>query len=136
MCPVAPGSPEDLKVDDITAEGCKLSWTPPAKDGGAPITDYIVEKCDESLGFWEPVPGVVKGNSMPVKGLEKGKKYKFRVKAQNRAGVGEPIETDRAILAKNPYGKCLLSPRNTPNNVFDNRLCCKSLALCELVYVT
>ena len=100
-----PGSPEDLKVDDITAEGCKLSWTPPAKDGGAPITDYIVEQCEEGSPLWEPVQGNVNGTSVPVKGLEKGKKYKFRVKAKNRAGVGEPLETDRAILAKNPFGK-------------------------------
>jgi len=40
-----------------------------------------------------------------VKGLEPGKKYKFRVKAENKLGLGEPIETNTAILAKNPYGK-------------------------------
>ncbi len=48
---------------------------------------------------------MVANNSIKVKDLEKGKKYKFRVKAENAFGVSEPIETDKAILAKDPYGK-------------------------------
>lgn len=32
-----------------------------------------------------------------------GKKYNFRVKAVNEEGESEPLETDHAILAKNPF---------------------------------
>ena len=70
-------------------------------------SDYIVEKCEEGSNVWEKAPGVVNGTSHVVKDLEPGKKYKFRVKAENMYGVGAPVETDRAILAKNPYGGCL-----------------------------
>ena len=69
------------------------------------FADYIIEKCEEGSTFWEKVPGVVKGTSHPVKDLEEGKKYNFRVKAQNPYGLSEPCVTDRPVLAKNPYGK-------------------------------
>ncbi len=37
--------------------------------------------------------------------LQKGKHYKFRVKAVNSEGESEGLETDQSILAKNPFGK-------------------------------
>lgn len=69
------------------------------------MADYVVEKQEEGSTYWEKVPGVVSGNSLPVKGLTEGKKYKFRVKAENIYGAGEPLETEKPVLAKNPFGK-------------------------------
>ena len=66
---------------------------------------YMVEKCEEGSQHWEKVPGVVSGTAHTVRDLEPGKKYKFRVKAENMYGLGEPVETDRAVLAKNPFGE-------------------------------
>ena len=63
-----------------------------------------MEKCEDGADFWEKVPGSPTKNSHVVKGLEPGKKYKFRVKAENKLGLGDPCETNKAILAKNPYG--------------------------------
>lgn len=44
--------------------------------------------------------------------LEEGAEYKFRVMAENAAGVGEPCEPI-TIVAKDPFGEhtILLSPR-------------------------
>ena len=64
-----------------------------------------MEKCEQPGKYWEKVPGVVQGTSHHVKGLEPGKNYKFRVKAENMFGPSEPVTTDKSILAKNPYGK-------------------------------
>lgn len=66
----------------------------------------MVEKCEDGTDFWEKVPGTIPSskNSHVVKDLEPGKKYKFRVKAENKFGPGQPVETNTAILAKNPYG--------------------------------
>lgn len=64
-----------------------------------------MEKCEDGSDAWEPVSGTPTSESHVVKGLEPGKKYKFRVRAKNRLGAGEPIETNKAILAKNPYGE-------------------------------
>ena len=41
-----------------------------------------------------------------IGGLVEGKEYQFRVKALNDEGESEPLQTDHATLAKNPYGKC------------------------------
>ncbi len=67
-----------------------------------------MEKCEDGSNLWEKVPGTVSGLSHTVKRLDSGKKYKFRVKAENIYGVGEPLETDRPVLAKDPFGKNLL----------------------------
>lgn len=40
-----------------------------------------------------------------VTGLEPNHQYKFRVTAINDEGDSEPLETEAAIIAKNPYGK-------------------------------
>lgn len=100
--PSPPGGP--LKVSDVHANGAKLSWRPPADDGGQPIENYIVEKMDEATGRWVPA-GETDGpeTSLAVEGLTPGKKYKFRVKAVNKQGKSEPLTTAQAIEAKNPF---------------------------------
>lgn len=65
-----------------------------------------MEKCEEGSDYWEKVPGVVNGESHKVPNLTEGKKYKFRVRAENMYGVGDPLETLRPHEAKNPFGKC------------------------------
>lgn len=72
------------------------------------LTGYIVEKCEDGKEFWEKVPGIVNGTSHNVKGLKEGKKYKFRVKAENIYGAGQPLETEKPVLAKNPFGNVWL----------------------------
>ena len=44
---------------------------------------------------------------MDVPGLQEGKEYMFRVKAVNDEGESEPLETDHAVLAKDPFSECL-----------------------------
>lgn len=55
--------------------------------------------------FLYRVAGDKKPLEMEVTGLEPGHQYKFRVTAVNDEGDSEPLETERAILAKNPFGK-------------------------------
>ncbi|KAL7064324.1 hypothetical protein AAHC03_04779 [Spirometra sp. Aus1] len=98
-----PQSPEEVTVKDIRANSCTVEWEPPRSDGGLPVTGYVVEKCDESTGVWERVPGAIKGNSVDVADLTEGKRYKFRVSAVNPLGVSEPTETLLSIVAKNPF---------------------------------
>ena len=53
--------------------------------------------------------GKVAGDKRPltfdVKGLEEGMEYEFRVTAISDEGESEPLYTDCAIKAKNPFGK-------------------------------
>lgn len=94
-----------MKVDDITKNGCKLKWEKPEDDGGKPITGYAVEKLDKATGRWVPI-GRTADTEMDVKGLQEGHEYQFRVRAINDEGESEPLETERSIVAKNPYGLC------------------------------
>lgn len=100
--PSPPGGP--LKVSDVHANGAKLNWKPPADDGGQPVEKYVVEKMDEATGRWVTA-GETDGpqTSLAVDGLVPGKKYKFRVKAVNKQGRSEPLQTTQAIEAKNPF---------------------------------
>lgn len=42
---------------------------------------------------------------MKVEGLTPGHEYKFRVKAINKEGESEPLETFSSIIAKDPFSK-------------------------------
>jgi Fibronectin type III domain. len=44
-------------------------------------------------------------DTFKVENLTPKKKYKIRVKAVNKEGESEPLETEEAIVAKNPYGE-------------------------------
>ena len=53
---------------------------------------------------------------MEVTGLTPGHEYEFRVKAINKEGESEPLQTLGSIIAKDPYSKihtlmnhCLIS---------------------------
>ena len=100
-----PGKPEGpMEVTNVHKEGCKVKWDKPKDDGGLPITGYVLEKMEVGTGKWSPAGKCdPEKNELDVVGLEQGKKYHFRVKAVNEEGEGEPLETDGAILAKNPF---------------------------------
>jgi len=39
-----PGVPLDLTIGAIGNDWIELNWQPPIKDGGSPITGYVVER--------------------------------------------------------------------------------------------
>uniref|UniRef100_A0A8B9HA48 Titin n=1 Tax=Astyanax mexicanus TaxID=7994 RepID=A0A8B9HA48_ASTMX len=98
--PGPPGGP--LKVSDVTAEKCVLTWAPPADDGGANIEYYVVEKRESSRLAWTTVERDLHVTQYQVTKLLKGNEYIFRVMAVNKYGVGEALESDPTI-ADNPY---------------------------------
>lgn len=51
---------------------------------------------------WKPVPGYCPNTTFTVKGLNEGKRYVFRVKAENIYGVSEPLEGN-PVMAKSPF---------------------------------
>ena len=104
-----PARPEGpLEVTNITAEGCKLRWKAPIDDGGKPIQEYNIEMLCPKTKKWIK-KGKCAGDKFPlffdVDGLEEGEEYNFRVSAVNELGESEPLEGDKPIKAKNPFGK-------------------------------
>lgn len=104
-----PSKPEGpLDVVDIFADRCALLWDKPKEDGGSPITHYVVEKMDHQKGEWEKVCDT-DDVELDVTDLIPGHKYQFRVSAVNSEGTSEPLESDGAILAKDPWGKGIIT---------------------------
>jgi len=100
-----PTSPRCFKAEEVRSDHITISWKKPEDDGGSGITGYVVEKMDVETGRWIPAGEVGAGTEQfKIDGLTPKKKYKFRVKAVNKEGESEPLESDDAIVAKNPYG--------------------------------
>lgn len=90
-----PGKPEAPVVSDITKDSATISWEPPAKDGDAPVTDYLLEVKSNTDLRWKPVDKKIKDTSYKMEGLQEGVEYEFRVTAFNKAGAGQPSTTSK-----------------------------------------
>ena len=71
-----PAKVSGIKTDSITTSSIKLSWKK-----NASATHYVVYLLRD--GEWERYPMTTK-NSLTVKDLKSGSKYKFKIKAYNR----------------------------------------------------
>ena len=60
--PSKPGKPE---VTDFDKDRVSLKWTPPKRDGGSPITGYVVEK-KPKFGDWTKVCNKVTFSTITV----------------------------------------------------------------------
>lgn len=100
--PTPPKGP--LEMEEIRSDHVKVKWKKPDDSGGSDLTGYVLEKMDMDTGRWIPAGECgPNDDTFTFKGLQPNKKYKFRVKAVNKEGESEPLETTDAILAKNPY---------------------------------
>lgn len=94
--PSAPEGPlvmEEIKSDQVT-----IKWRKPKDSGGEEIEGYVVEKMNLETGRWVPAGECgPKEESFVVKNLMKGKKYKFRVRAKNKEGESDPLETSNTL---------------------------------------
>lgn len=83
-----PDSPTGV-VGTAGNEQVSLSWIAPSSNGGAPITDYIVQFRLASASTWETFSdGTSTATSATVTGLTNGSAYVFRVAAVNNVGTG------------------------------------------------
>lgn len=98
-----PGIPRGpLQYTETTQDTVSLSWNPPLDDGGGDISGYIVEVSEAGTDSWRPCPGFCPRPSFTARGLTEGKKYVFRVRAENIYGVSEPLE-GKPVIAKSPF---------------------------------
>ncbi|XP_029378748.1 titin-like [Echeneis naucrates] len=98
-----PGPPAGpLEVSGLSAEKCSLSWGPPHETGGAEIMHYIVEKCETSRVSWTLLYDNMMATTCKIVKLVKGNEYLFRVRAVNKYGEGETLESE-PIRAADPF---------------------------------
>ena len=95
--PVPPPSPTSI-IATASNAAVQLKWSPPAKDGGAAISDYVIEYKQASDNAWKTFDdGKSPNTSSTISGLKNDASYQFRVSAVNSAGVGEKSSSINAI---------------------------------------
>lgn len=103
---VPPGPPNNLRITKVGPDFITLEWKPPLEDGGAKVTGFRLEFCDEKSDDWVKVADLKQyDTSYKVTNLKDTVGYLFAVSAQNSAGYGEPCETERAVRPKRPEGR-------------------------------
>uniref|UniRef100_A0A8C4Q4G4 Myomesin 1 n=1 Tax=Eptatretus burgeri TaxID=7764 RepID=A0A8C4Q4G4_EPTBU len=104
-----PGPPHSLQTQEARIDSVVLLWHMPVYVGRSPVSGYYVDKCeaDKANDYlqWQAVNEVtVKSRFLKVTGLVEGRSYVFRVRAENRAGVGKASEMTDAVLAETRPG--------------------------------
>ncbi|XP_007424138.1 myomesin-3 [Python bivittatus] len=102
-----PGPPYDVRCTEVRDTSLMLHWEPPLYTGAGPVSGYYVEACEEGSDTWERLnKQPISSTHMKLSDLETGKCYIFRVRAENKAGVGPPsLPSDPVIVKTKPDTK-------------------------------
>ena len=93
-----------------------LTWTAPASNGGAAITDYDIRYSSDNGTNWTNVTRAASGaTSATVGGLTNGTAYIFQVRAKNVAGTSGFSTSSTAVTPKAVPG-IPAAPTGTPGN--------------------
>lgn len=83
-----------------------VSWEPPKFNGGSDITAYVIELRDRTSVKWEAA--LVCGandRSATLNDVVENKEYIFRVRAENKAGIGRPSDATNPVKIMDPIGE-------------------------------
>ena len=103
-----PDTPLNLRVTNVYKDYITITWEAPLSNGGSPLTLYLIEKLDATRpGASWVVAGTVEASMLKYKvaKLFQGNSYLVRVSAENQVGTSAPVELDRPIVAKLPFGE-------------------------------
>uniref|UniRef100_A0A3B4TGT5 Titin n=1 Tax=Seriola dumerili TaxID=41447 RepID=A0A3B4TGT5_SERDU len=103
-----PGPPVGpVAIGEVGETTVCLKWAPPEYDGGSPVTNYVVLKRETSTPTWAEVSTSIARSAIKVTKLTKGEEYQFRIKAQNRYGVSDHIDSKSFLIYIYGYFCCL-----------------------------
>lgn len=85
-----PGRPSKPQIKGATRDAMTVYWEPPEDDGGAMITQYVLEKRSRLNRNWrKATTEKIFGTQYRAGCLQEGQEYVFRVAALNEVGQGE-----------------------------------------------
>ena len=112
-----PSAPRTLTATPTNVSGqLKLSWLAPTSNGGAAVTDYIIQRSPNGTTGWVTIPdGTSNTITVTETGLANGTRYYFRVLAHNAAGNSASSNVANNIPRTVPSAPRTLTA--TPTNV-------------------
>uniref|UniRef100_A0A8C5ZDW9 Immunoglobulin-like and fibronectin type III domain-containing protein 1 n=1 Tax=Marmota marmota marmota TaxID=9994 RepID=A0A8C5ZDW9_MARMA len=100
-----------LEVQDGHRAGVCLRWQPPKDDGGRAVEHYVVERRQAGRSTWLKVgEPPTDSTTFTDAGVERGRKYTFRVRAVTSEGAGEALESEEVLVAPD----AIPGPPSTP----------------------
>uniref|UniRef100_A0A669F6M2 Myomesin 1 n=1 Tax=Oreochromis niloticus TaxID=8128 RepID=A0A669F6M2_ORENI len=97
-----PGPPYDLQIREVRNDSLVLLWKPPVYQGRDPVNGFYVDikEADAPEEAWRGVnTKALEKTYTKIKDLKEGEKYVFRVRAQNKAGVGKVSDVTEPVPA-------------------------------------
>lgn len=96
-----PGPPEaPVETVETTSSIIVIKWNPPRDDGGSPVTNYIIERQQAGQSLWKKLGNVsADKTSFRDRNVTHGKKYNYRIYAENPEGLSDFLETNDSIMA-------------------------------------
>uniref|UniRef100_A0A669EUG2 Immunoglobulin like and fibronectin type III domain containing 1, tandem duplicate 3 n=1 Tax=Oreochromis niloticus TaxID=8128 RepID=A0A669EUG2_ORENI len=90
--PTPPLGPAE--VTESSATCIEFRWRPPKDDGGSPVINYIMERQQVGRNTWKKIGEIPGVPSYRDTGVERGRKYCYRIRAVTAEGTSEVMETD------------------------------------------
>ncbi|XP_058635174.1 immunoglobulin-like and fibronectin type III domain-containing protein 1 [Onychostoma macrolepis] len=91
-----PGPPQGpVEVIDSSSSVIELKWKPPSDTGCSEVTNYLVERQQVGQSMWKKVcDNSADRLSFRDRNVSHGKKYTYRIYAENSEGISDPLETE------------------------------------------
>uniref|UniRef100_A0A8D0A2S9 Myomesin 1 n=1 Tax=Sander lucioperca TaxID=283035 RepID=A0A8D0A2S9_SANLU len=96
-----PGPPHDLQVREVRNDSLVLLWKPPVYQGRDPVNGFYIDikEADAPEEVWRGVNNKATEKTFIKVNLKEGERFVFRVRAQNKAGVGECSDVTEPVPA-------------------------------------
>ncbi|KAM9337522.1 myomesin-1 isoform 1-T1 [Symphorus nematophorus] len=97
-----PGPPHDLQIREVRSDSLVLLWKPPVYQGRDPVNGFYVDikEADAPEEAWRGVNNkATEKTYIKIKNLKEAETYVFRVRAQNKAGVGKVSDVTEPVPA-------------------------------------
>ncbi|KAK7169893.1 hypothetical protein R3I94_000207 [Phoxinus phoxinus] len=125
-----PGPPHDLQVQEVRKDSLVLLWKPPVYQGRDGVNGYYIDikEAEADFEMWRGVNE--KANDkifMKIKDLKEGESYVFRVRAQNKAGVGKASEATEPVEAVTKPGTAEIAVNVDDDGVISLNFECSNL---------
>ncbi|XP_029313356.1 M-protein, striated muscle isoform X3 [Cottoperca gobio] len=97
-----PGPPHDLQIREVRNDSLVLLWKPPVYQGRDPVNGFYIDikEADAPEEAWRGVNTKATEKAyIKIKNLKEGETFVFRVRAQNKAGVGQTSDVTEPVVA-------------------------------------